>query len=72
MTTNASKIRKACGLRYTPEVFSSKPLAFQRAHSDNNVKHCWAVVMGDCGAYLVVCLSDAAKLVAAGYEYAIA
>lgn len=66
-TTQATKVGTNLGLAYPPEVFNDEATAFRVAAR-------WAkrgaVMLGDNGQYWVVCLADAVKLEAAGYEWA--
>lgn len=52
-------------LKYQPDKFRSRELAFSCA-----TRRGWCVMLGDDGRYWVVCLADAARLEAAGYEWA--
>lgn len=65
LTTAATKTAKALGLKYTPTVIRDEALAFQIARTTK----AGAVMLGE-GAYWVVCLADAARLEAAGFEWA--
>jgi len=52
-------------LRHRPDIFSNR----ERAHSWalRSIKPMW-VIMGNVGEYLIVCPSDASRLMRAGYE----
>lgn len=65
LTDAAKKTAKALGLKYTPDVFRSEDLARQAA----NRRKAGTVMLGE-GAFWVVCLADAARLEAAGFEWA--
>ncbi len=72
MTTNhtntpASKTTKEIyALRHEPARYQDRGLAFAAAHRQK----AGAVMLGDDGRYWVVCLADAARLEAAGLEWA--
>ena len=58
---------KTLKLRYSPEKYSTRELAF------SSLKHCvkpMRVILGDDMKFWVVCPADAEKLHKAGYEYA--
>jgi len=65
LTNSAIKAAKTLGLKYTPTVIRDESLAFQIGRTTK----AGAVMLGE-GAYWVVCLADAARLEAAGYEWA--
>lgn len=57
--------QKQNNLRCTPDLF------FNLERAKSALKHyvkAHFIVMADCGHYLVVCLSDAQKLINNGYE----
>jgi hypothetical protein len=61
----ANKAKAALGLRDRPVVIRSEA----SAHAIAGRTKAGAVMLGD-GAFWVVCLADAARLEAAGYEWA--
>jgi len=68
MTITAAKnTATALRLRYTPAVYASLDLARQ---STAHAAQSQAVMLGE-GAFWVVCMADAAKLEAAGFEWAV-
>ena len=61
----AARTKKALGLKYCPIVVYDEAAAFRMADGTQ----AGAVMLGE-GAFWVVCLADAARLEAAGYEWA--
>jgi hypothetical protein len=66
MNTTAKNIQTTLGLKYCPDAFRSLRLATLCAARSR----AGAVMLGEHGTYYVVCLADAAKMEAAGYEWA--
>lgn len=67
MTSEQKTLLKVkLSLRYTPDVYMNLNTA--KFAISYMVKKCWVVVMGDNCEYWVVCMADASKLIAAGYE----
>lgn len=67
MTNEQKKQLKATlNLRYCPDVYIDLNTA--KFAIANMVKKCWVIVMGDNCKYWVVCMTDASKLITAGYE----
>jgi hypothetical protein len=65
LTHAAAKAETALNLKRRPEVVRDEATAFRIADGTK----AGAVMLGD-GAFWVVCLADAARLEAAGYEWA--
>lgn len=65
LTNAANKAREALRLNHRPVVIRSHATAFNLADS----LKAGAVMLGE-GAYWVVCLADAQRLEAGGYEWA--
>jgi hypothetical protein len=65
LTDAAAKAHAALGLKRRPDVVRDEATAFRLAATTK----AGAVMLGD-GAFWVVCLADAARLEAAGYEWA--
>ncbi|CAG1010284.1 hypothetical protein PHYC_03824 [Phycisphaerales bacterium] len=65
LTDAAAKAKDALGLKYRPEVIRDEATAFRIAATTK----AGAVILGE-GAFWVVCLADAERLAANGYEYA--
>lgn len=53
-------------LKYKPSKYNSRELAFSAAARSK----CDVVMLGDDGKFWVVCMADAARLEAAGFEWA--
>jgi hypothetical protein len=66
LQTAAKNAQTNLGLKHRPVVVRSEAIAFSIA---NGCTKAQAVMLGD-GAYWVVCMADAARLEAAGYEWA--
>ncbi len=65
LTNAAAKAKEALGLKNRPVVIRDEGIAFRLAASTK----AGAVILGE-GAFWVVCLADAERLAANGYEYA--
>jgi len=65
LTDAAKNAKKNLGLKYTPEVIRDEAAAFRIAATTK----AGTVMLGE-DAFWVVCMADAARLEAAGYEHA--
>lgn len=65
LVSAAIKTKAALGLKYMPQVIRDEEIAFRIAARTKA-----GVVMLGENAYWVVCMADAARLEAAGYEWA--
>lgn len=65
-TQNTTSLKAALNLRYEIDAYTT--IAAAKFSIQHRVKKCWVVVMGDNLKYWVVCMADASKLIAAGYE----
>lgn len=66
-TEKMATLKTTLGLRNNPDVLTSRDAAFRWAANCNKLH---IVMLGDNEQFWVVCLSDAARLLKAGYEIA--